>query len=142
MRTIGVIAIVMITLSVVLVGCEATAKSGRLEPAWQTTASYEKVFQQTARPSQLRRRNWVPSLAAYEPCVVAHFGSYFDDEFVTTGDGDETFGWTLMDTAAICYSPARFVVNTLAVPISMIKDPPGVLTTTTLDKPAGASSNE
>lgn len=121
-------------MMVAMVGCEATAKSDLAEPTWQPTASYEKAFAQPKTASVIVPRQWPESAAAYEPCRVTHFGSYYDDPFVTTGDGDNAYGWTGMDWLAMAYSPARFVANTAAVPVSMIKEPPGVLTTTDLDQ--------
>jgi len=127
----GVLAGLML---VMLAGCEATAKSDLAEPTWQPTATYEKAFAQPRTTSVIEPRQWPESQAAYEPCRVTHFGSYYDDPFVTNGDGDSAYGWTGMDWLARVYSPARMAVNTVAVPVSMIKEPPGVLPTTDLDQ--------
>lgn len=129
-------------LATVITGCEATAKSDLAEPTWQGTASYERIFAQKATAGPIARRPWPQTTAGYEPCIVTHFGSYYDDPFVTTGDGDNAYGWTALDAVAFGYSPARFVVNTLAVPISMIKEPPGILTTTDLDIPINEERQE
>jgi len=117
----------------ILAGCEATAKSDKMERQWQRTASYEKIFSVKAKPSPIRPRKWAGTQATYEPCTVTHFAGYFDDEFVTVGDGDDAYGWTWADAAAFGYSPFRFIVNTICVPASMVKDPPGVLVTTDLE---------
>jgi hypothetical protein len=122
-------------LAAMLAGCEATERSDRGEPGWQPTASYDKIMSAPAtQPSPVKPRAWNSTVAKYEPPVVTHFGSYFEDPLVTQGDGNDTYGWTLMDLAAVGYSPARFVVNTLAVPISMVKEPPCVLQCTSLDQ--------
>jgi len=118
-----------------LVGCEATAISDKHEPGWQTTPSYDKIQAKTAEPSPIKARQWAPTVAEYTSPVVTHFGSYYDDPFVTQGDGNKTYGWTFMDLAAAGYSPARFVVNTVAFPVSMVKEPPCVLQCTNLDQP-------
>lgn len=124
-----------VLMAAVLVGCEATAKSDRAEPGWQTTTSYDKIMSiENPPPSPIENRPWTSTVAFYEPPVVTHFGSYFDDPIITNGDGNDTYGWTCFDLLAVAYSPARFTVNTLAVPISMIKEPPGVLQTTNLDQ--------
>ncbi len=129
--------LIIISMSVIFAGCEATAKSDKLEPGWQKTASYEKIMATPAtQPSPLVHRNWKISQAHYTECIVTHFGSYFDDEFATQGDGNDTYGWTEADILAAVYCPVRFVVNTVCVPISMIKEPPGVLTTSYLDQSA------
>ncbi len=120
------------------VGCEATGKSDQGEPRWQTTTSYNKIMStKVSGPSPIKDREWAPTVACYELPVVTHFGSYFDDPIVTDGDGNDTYGWTLFDPFAVAYSPARFAVNTIAVPISMVKEPPGVLQTTNLDQQVG-----
>ncbi len=124
-----------LTIFAGMIGCEATARSDKLEPSWQKTASYKKIMQMpTTQPSPLTPRKWEVSKAHYAECVVTHFGSYFDDEFVTKGDGNDTYGWSGMDLVAFGYCPARFIINTLCVPISMIKEPPGVLVTSHLDQ--------
>jgi len=142
MRTTIVLAALIAGCCIILAGCEATAKSDRMEPTWQPTASYETIFAKTATTSPIERRKWAKTYARYEPCIVTHFASYFDDEFVTMGDGNDTHGWTIMDAAAVAYSPARFVVNVLAVPVSMIKDPPGVLVCGNLDAHDAGSCDE
>lgn len=117
-------------------GCEATAKSDRCERHWETTPSYEKIMAAPAtQPSPIQARTWQAASATYAPPVVTHFGSYFEDPFVTLGDGNDSYGWTLMDLAAVVCSPARFVVNTVAVPVSMVKEPPCVLQCRDLDQP-------
>ncbi len=135
-RCITIFSLLLMTLAV-LAGCEATAKSDKLEPGWQKTASYEKIMATPAtQPSPLVHRKWKISQANYTECVVTHFGSYFDDEFATQGDGNDTYGWTEADILAAIYCPVRFVINTVCVPISMIKEPPGVLTSSDLDQSA------
>jgi len=134
MKTIaGMVAGLMGCLMVV--GCDATAKSDKCAPGWETTPSYEKVMSREGEPSPIKPRVWSPTVAVYEEPVVTHFGSYFNDPFVTEGDGNDTYGWTCMDLLAVPYSPARFVVNTVAVPVSMVKEPPCVLQCTNLDQP-------
>jgi len=131
----SVMIIFLLAILAVIAGCEATAKSDKLEPGWQKTTSYERIMQTpTTQPGPLTPRKWEVSQAHYTECIVTHFGSYFDDEFATKGDGNDTYGWTEMDLVAFGYCPARFIINTLCVPISMIKEPPGVLTTSYLDQ--------
>jgi hypothetical protein len=118
-----------------MVGCEATAKSDKCEPGWQTTTSYEKVMSTQGQPSPIKPRQWPATVAEYTAPTVTHFGSYYDDPFVTEGDGNDTYGWTCMDLLAVAYSPTRFVINTVAIPVSMVKEPPCVLQCTNLDQP-------
>ncbi len=126
--------LLVLGLAALVAGCEATAVSDRNEPGWQTTPSYDKIMSAKGTPNPTKPRSWPATKAEYEPPVVTHFGSYFDDPFVYCGDGNDTYGWTWMDPVAVVYSPARMVVNTVAVPVSMIKEPPGVLQCTNLDQ--------
>lgn len=119
----------------ILAGCEATAKSDMAEPTWEKTASYEKITSVPPVASPIKPRTWEPTCANPEPSTVTHFGSYFEDPIVQCGDGNDTYGWTWLDPGAVFYSPTRYVVNLLALPVSMVKEPPGVLQCTDLDQP-------
>jgi len=122
-------------LSAMLAGCEATAKSDRLEPGWQTTASWDAVFARPPLHDPIPDTNWPPSTAEYAPPVVTHFPFWYYDPFVSKGDGDELYGWTCVDWFAMVYSPVRYAVNTIALPVSAVFEPPGVLVATELDIP-------
>lgn len=139
MKTVTVTMVLLaasVTISLLLLaGCEATAHSDRTEPKWHTTASYDSIMsEQAVNPSPIAPRQWPATQAVYQPCTVTHFGSYFDDDFVYLGDGDDLYGWTWRDAVAFGYSPARFVVNTVCVPLSMVKEPPAVLVTTDIEQ--------
>jgi len=135
MRNAICMTVTAFVLSAVLVGCEAAARSDQLEPGIQTTASYETIFSLPAKPSPIKPKNWAPVKATYAAPVVTHFPSWYLDEFATEGDGNDTYGWTWVDALAFGYCPARFFVNTVALPVSAVKQPPGVLVTTDLDEP-------
>ncbi|NLE29913.1 MAG: hypothetical protein GX629_09625 [Phycisphaerae bacterium] len=122
-------------LTAILAGCEATAKSDMAEPTWEKTASYEKIMSAPSVTSPLTPRSWEQTHADPEPSIVTHFGSYFEDPIVQCGDGNDTYGWTWLDPGAVFYSPVRYTINFIALPISMIKEPPGVLQCTDLDQP-------
>jgi hypothetical protein len=123
-----------LTLLAGLIGCEATAKSDMCEPGWQKTASYEKAMSKPTQPSPITQRDWLATTAEYAAPIVTHFPSWFEDPIVIDGDGNDTYGWTGFDTLAAFYSPCRYVVNLVALPVSMIKEPPGVLVCTNLDQ--------
>lgn len=114
-------------LALALAGCEATALSDKAQPTWQSTASYDYVTSHVTGDQPKKIRPWPVQQVCYQRGTVRHFGFYYDDPFVTQGDGDNLYGWTSMDTVAVAYCPIRFAINTLAVPFSMIKEPPGVL---------------
>jgi len=123
-------------LVLLLLGCEATAISDSAEPTWEPTASYDYIMGQMIAQKPAKPTRWASvHKAHYQSGAVTHFGSYYDDPFVIKGDGDDLYGWTWMDAAAFGYCPARFVANTICVPISMIKEPPGVLVSEDRDEP-------
>ncbi len=132
MKTIITISIAAVIAT--LIGCEATARSDKNELTWQKTTSYEKIMAQKAGSNPIQPRNWKKQHAEYTQCVVTHFGSYFDDPFVIKGDGDQYYGWTTADLAAFAYCPARAILNAACIPLSMIKEPPGTLSTSNLDQ--------
>jgi len=122
-------------LAGVLAGCELAASQERKTAGWEPTASYDQIMSAPSEPSPIQTRHWAPTQARYEKPTVSHFPSYFLDPFETRGDGVDGYGWSYMDLAAVAYSPARFVVNTVAIPVSMVKDPPWKLICTNLDQP-------
>lgn len=126
---------VVLMLASALPGCQVSAPSYTPETRWPTTASYDKIMSLPAGESAIKPRPWPISEANYEPLALTHFASYYLDPFVTEGDQNDTYRWTASDAVAVVYCPARFIVNTIAIPVSMIKEPPGVLVTTRLDEP-------
>jgi hypothetical protein len=132
MLTLWIVA--LISALTVLTGCEATGKSDQMEPRWQKTASYETTMQHQQPPLPERKRTWAMVPVRYEAPQVTHFGSYFDDPLIYNGDGNDSYGWSWMEGAWALLGPARFVANTVAVPVSMVKEPPGVLQIRNLDQ--------
>lgn len=56
---------------------------------------------------------------------VPHFPLYWEDPFTDKGDGDDYFAWTYADYIAMPYVVGRYMLNGIAVPVSMIVHPPG-----------------
>ncbi len=134
----GLCVVLGLLLVAILAGCEATAKSDRAEPGWQTTTSYDRIMAvENPPPSPMKKREWSPTVARYEPPVVTHFASYFEDPIVVYGDGNDTYGWTWFDPVAVPFSAGWFALDTVAIPISLVKQPPCVLYTTNLDQQVG-----
>jgi hypothetical protein len=130
--------IVGLSLTAMLAGCEATAKSDHFDPCVERTASSEAIMTKVPQPSPITPRTWQETSAQYAAPVVTHFPYWYEDPVVVKGDGNDTYGWTGDDWLAMVYCPCRFVVNTVGMPISMIKDPPGKMMCTDLDQPIPA----
>lgn len=91
-----------------------------------TTASAQRV-QQTAPTCALRDRHWEPGVVQSQDPGVAHWPLWWSDFMEDSGSCDGRFAWTAEDYFALAYCPARQAVNTAAVPISMLVDPPGTI---------------
>jgi len=126
---------VLLAATLLSAGCSATALSDKLEPTWQTTASYDYIMSYSTDYRPPRMRDWSLRPARYKAGTVTHLPFYYEDPFVVEGDGDETYGWTGMDLVAFVYSPCRFIVNTLALPASVVRQPPVLLVGEDRDEP-------
>lgn len=91
-----------------------------------TTASAARV-EQLAPEQEPRARSWESRLLHPQDPGVAHWPLWWSDFMEDSGGQDGRFAWTWEDYFALGYCPARFAVNTAAVPVSMIVDPPGSL---------------
>jgi len=125
-------------LTAVLAGCDATAKSDNFDPSVERTASSIAIMSKVSQPSPITPRTWYESAAETAAPGVTHFPYWYEDPFVVKGDGNDTYGWTGCDWLAMVYCPCRFVVNTVGLPVSMIKEPPGVLVCTDMDQEINA----
>ncbi len=72
------------------------------------------------------QRDWDEMTSYYAPQVVQHWPLYFEDPFEDKGKstGCGYAGWTWEDFFAIPYSDARWLLNTIALPVSMVVTPP------------------
>ena len=123
-----------LSLTAILTGCEATAKCDDFDPSVEKTPSSEAIMAKVPQPSPITHRTWADTSALYAAPVVTHFPYWYEDPFVVNGDGNDSYGWTGTDWLAMVYCPCRFVVNTVGIPASMIKEPPGVCVSTDLDQ--------
>lgn len=96
-----------------------------LTPAMEATPSSDFVDAAGVQPS-IRQRGWAPMASYYTVPVVAHGPLYFEDEMENVGaiNSNCPSGWTWVDFASIPYSDARWMLNTIALPVSMIANPP------------------
>ena len=56
---------------------------------------------------------------------VPHYPLWWEDPFEDKGDGDGMFAWTWADYVAMPYCYARFLLNTVASPVSVLVTLPG-----------------
>jgi hypothetical protein len=77
------------------------------------------------KPAMIRVRE-LPQTPAPLACEeVPHYPLWWEDPFEDKGDGNQQFSWTLADVAATPYSLARYILNTIAWPVSAIVTLPG-----------------
>ena len=91
-------------------------------------------IQTRMQPAEIRSRGWASAEFVGERGATIHGPLYFEDPFVDKGAGRQDkgvgphahnkyyVGWE--DFVALPYSPARWALNTLAFPVSLIVTPP------------------
>lgn len=92
-----------------------------------TTTSAEHVSRlKTA--GEPRVRDFKPMRAEAQDGAVAHGPLWMEDSFEMAGSDNGQFAVTLEDLVYFFpLGPARFVANTLLLPVSMVVDPPWVI---------------
>ena len=94
-----------------------------LPPTTWSTPSADVVLATDVEPAH-RQRDFAQSTAPSVAGEVPHYPLWWEDPFEDKGDGNTTFAWTLADAVAFPYSPARFLLNTVAWPVSAVVTPP------------------
>lgn len=67
--------------------------------------------------------------------TVEHAPLYYEDPFEAPSCDDGMFRWTLMDIGATFYCGGRWLVNSVAVPVSVVVDPPCATAITDASQP-------
>ena len=89
------------------------------------TASSDAIRAAHVQPA-VRVRDGFPQQPGPQVCYqVPHYPLWFEDSFVDQGDNNDTFAWTWQDYFTMPYGLARHLLNTTALPVSMIVTPPG-----------------
>ena len=91
-----------------------------------TTASVEGARTAPRKPSA-PRRDFAAVSVEPQPGTVSHWPLWWQDPFEDKGSEDDRFAWTVEDYFAMCYGPARFLLNTMAFPISAYVTRPGTV---------------
>jgi hypothetical protein len=96
-----------------------------VSPEMLDTPSTTFVNQSGVRPAVVER-GWSSMTGYYAAPVVQHGPLYFEDEFENVGVVSDACprGWTWLDFVSIPYCDARWMLNTIAVPVSMVVYPP------------------
>lgn len=92
-------------------------------PANWNTPGFEGIRAADKEPV-MRQRDIAESRADHRP-AVPHYPLGWEDPFESFGNGDDQFAWIWLDYVAMPYGLGRFIVNTIAFPVSVAVYPPG-----------------
>ena len=96
-------------------------------PEVVTTASVEgtRAHQPESTPeSEARVRDREQDVVATQDGTVGHFPLWWEDPFEVAGSEDGQLAWTEEDYFAMPYGLARFIANTMGMPVSAVVYPP------------------
>ncbi len=93
------------------------------ESTW-STPSADGILAANATPV-LRGRGTPPIQAPRVSNDTPHYPLYWSDPFEDQGDLNKQFAWTWQDYLGMPYGLGRFILNTVAFPVSAVVDPPG-----------------
>lgn len=88
-----------------------------------TTASVETVQNSKATRS-VQQRDWPAKELYSQNGAVRHHPLYFEDGFEDKGSDDGKFAWTHEDYVQLFSWRGRFLINTIAFPVSVVVTPP------------------
>ena len=108
-------------------GCQHAINPFHDEPVADDLLTTPSAEGATAGESRMlvRQRPWEPTPVQFEFTGTDHWPLWWEDPFVDKGDGNDTFAWTCADYVAMPYGPGRFILNTIAWPVSAVVTPPG-----------------
>lgn len=133
-------------LAIVLAAALAAGGCAQLNNPWKDSSA--NIDAEMTTPSaeghtgrsefgRQRQRKFAERTVYYENGTVTHWPLWWEDPFEDKGNGfkatkdedepDTEYAWNWVDYFDVAYSPGRFIVNTLAWPISAIVTPPGTV---------------
>lgn len=89
-----------------------------------STASADDV-RAAGKSAVIRVRDWQAWRLKPEDGAVTHWPLWWQDPFEQKGSDDGRIAWTWEDYVGFAYCPWRFALNTAALPISVVVNPPG-----------------
>lgn len=115
-------------LMVPLIGCQAPGvhpwRDDSISPDAYGSATSGFILAAQEEPA-VRVRDVPPTQALRVREGVPHWPLWWEDPFEDQGDNDGQFAWTWQDYFNMPYAPARYLLNTVAFPVSAIVTPPG-----------------
>ncbi len=92
-----------------------------------TTTSVEGARAAPQQGRTVPRREFAQTHVEPQGGTVDHWPLWWEDPFEDKGSQDGQFAWTEEDYLAIAYGPGRFLLNTMAFPISAWMTKPGTV---------------
>jgi len=117
------------SLSVIACACQHTLKpfQDELPPTEAISTASADGVRASGKTAEVRQRSWKASQARYAHGGVTHWPLWWEDPFEDQGSQDGVFAWTWEDYLAWPYSFGRFLLNTMAWPVSAVVTPPGTV---------------
>ncbi len=119
--------LVFLVSTIPLTGCQLKVDPFKDELAGRqeiTTASVEGARTAQTAPAMPRARGYAPFELHAEPEGVTHGPLYFEDPFEDKGSEDGQFAWTGEDYLQLFYWRARYLLNGIFLPVSLVVTPP------------------
>jgi len=117
----------VLVLCLALIGCQHTHNpfvDNMPDVSLVTTASVEGVRAAPRQPS-LPPRSHQPMRVDPQDGTVSHWPLWWEDPFEDKGSDDDRYAWTEEDYLCLLYGPGRFLLNTMAFPVSAWVTKPG-----------------
>jgi hypothetical protein len=122
------VAALAVCVIVPLIGCNAPGvhpwRDDSIPPSAYGSATSEVILEAGEEPA-IRVLDVPPTQALRVRDTVPHWPLWWEDPFEDQGDKDGQFAWTWQDYFNMPYAPARFMLNTVAFPVSAIVTLPG-----------------
>jgi hypothetical protein len=94
-----------------------------------TTPTAEAADAVVPTASTEHLRDWEVMTRYYEKNGSTHWPLWWEDPFEDKGSDDMKFAWTAEDYVGMPYGWSRWLLNTMAWPVSAIVTPPGTIMT-------------
>ena len=92
-----------------------------------STPSADGIYAANKGAPIKRQRVWDQAATTYEDEDVTHWPLWWEDPFEDKGSEDNQFAWTYEDFLAMPYGLGRFLLNTMAWPVSATVTHPGTV---------------
>ncbi len=122
-------AIILLLIAVALPACDQPPavnpwRDDSIPARTWSTPSRDGILSADSEPV-IRQRQVPLAGAPHFNAGVPHYPLWWEDPLEDKGDQDSSFAWTWQDYVAMPYSFGRFLLNTMAWPVSATVTPPG-----------------